>query len=257
MNNRKLFIAYKTIVISEIVRFTRSWAQTLIAPIIMLSLYFIIFGNLIGARIGEIDNFSYSQYIAPGLIMFAVITNSYTNITATVFLSRLQRHIEELLVSPIPNSIILAGYVTGSVIRGLLTGIGVTLVALLFTHLPIHSIFLTLLTVILASVLFCLAGFANALFAKKFDDIAIVPTFILTPLTYLGGVFYSVSYLSPFWQALSKINPILYIVNLFRYGILGVSDINVVFAFMVMFAFVILLLIFDLYLLKKGVGIRT
>lgn len=255
LSNRN-FIAFKTIVIKEITRFTRIWLQTLVAPVITIALYFLIFGNLIGTRIGTMRGFTYSEYIAPGLIMMAVITNTYTNIASSVFIARLQKHIEELVVSPMSNTVLLWGYVTASITRGLLTGLGVTIVALFFTKLHLHSLTITLLTALLASLLFSLAGFANALYAKGFDDIAIVPTFILTPLTYLGGVFYSVSLLPKFWENVSHLNPILYMVSAFRYGILGISDINIGVALLVMVFFVLVLLLLNIYLLNKGVGIR-
>jgi ABC-2 type transport system permease protein len=249
-------IALKTIVIKEILRFMRIWLQTILPPAITMTLYFIIFGNLIGSQIGSMDGFSYMQYIAPGLIMMAIITNSYSNVVSSFFSSKFQRHIEEMLVSPLPNSIILLGFVAGGVARGLMVGVVVTIISLFFTELQIHNIFIMIAVVILTAVLFSLGGFVNGIYAKSFDDISIVPTFVLTPLTYLGGIFYSINMLSEFWQDVSLLNPILYMVNAFRYGILGVSDIDIYIAFAIISLFIIALYIFSLYLLAKGVGIR-
>lgn len=235
----------------------RIWSRTLLPPAITAALYFIIFGNLIGPRIGDIEGFPYIKYIAPGLIMLSVITSTYTNVTASFFLAKFQRNIEELLISPVPNYLILLGFVAGGIIRGLLVGIIVSLVTLFFTHLEIRHIFITFTVIFLTAALFSLAGFLNGVLARTFDDIEIFPTFVLTPLTYLGGVFYSIKMLPVFWQHLSQANPILYMVNAFRFGMLGASDINVYTALiMIMFCIVILFSI-CLYLLNKGVGIRT
>ncbi len=256
MNLHSNLIAFKTICHGEIIRFTRIWIQTILPPVITMSLYFIIFGQLIGPRIGTMDGFKYMQYIAPGLIMLSVITNSYLNVVSSFYGSRFQRNIEELLVSPTPNILILLGYVTGGIFRGLLVGAVVTAIALFFTDLTLAHPGITLLTVFSSSLLFSLAGFTNALFARKFDDITIIPTFVLTPLTYLGGVFYSISLLPEIWQKISLLNPILYMVNTFRYGILGITDINISLAFAIIFAFIIGLFVINLSLLNKGVGIR-
>ncbi len=250
-------IAYKTIVIKEITRFMRIWLQTILPPAITMTLYFVIFGNLIGPRIGPMGGFSYVQYIAPGIIMMAVITNSYANVVASFFGSKFQRHIEEMLVAPIPNGLILAGYITGGVARGLAVGLVVTCVALIFTKLTLSSLPVVVATVLLTSILFSLGGFINGIFARNFDDTSIIPTFVLTPLTYLGGVFYSIDLLPELWQTLSLANPILYMVNAFRYGVLGVSDIPIITAFSVIISFIIVLWTLSLYLLNKGVGIRT
>jgi len=220
-------------------------------------LYFIIFGNLIGSRIGDMGGFAYMEYIAPGLIMMSVITNSYGNVVSSFFGTKFQRNIEELLVAPIPNWVILAGYVAGGAARGLAVGVIVTILSLFFTSLSIHHFFITLSTVILTAIVFSLGGFINAVYANTFDDISIVPTFILTPLTYLGGVFYSISLLPGFWQTVSQFNPILYMVNSFRYGLLGVSDINIGFAFMMIIGFIIVLAAFAMHLLNTGKGIRS
>ncbi len=251
------WIAYSTLVLKEVRRFTRIWPQTLLPPAITMTLYFVIFGNLIGSRIGEMDGHRYMEFIVPGLIMMAIITNSYSNVVSSFFSTKFQHSIEELLVSPIPNWAILAGYVTGGVARGLAVGLIVTGMALVFTDLAIQHIGVTVSMVVLTAILFSLGGFLNALFAKSFDDISIVPTFILTPLTYLGGVFYSISLLPPIWQNLSLANPILYMVNAFRYGILGVSDIPVGVAYAMVVGFIVVLFGVILVVLNKGMGIRN
>lgn len=257
MNSNLLWVAFSTIVVKEVRRFTRIWVQTLIPPAITMTLYFIIFGNLVGARIGQMGGFDYMQYIVPGLIMMSVITNSYGNVVSSFFGTKFQRHIEELLVAPVPNWVILSGYVIGGVARGLAVGFIVTLLSLFFTDLTLAHPFITLAIVFLTAVVFSLGGFINAIYANSFDDIAVVPTFILTPLTYLGGVFYSISMLPEFWQGVSQLNPILYMVNTFRFGILGVSDINVAFAFAMIILFVMVLGGFALHLLNSGKGIRS
>ncbi len=250
-------IAFTTIVVKEINRFMRIWIQTILPPAITMALYFIIFGNLIGPRIGQMHGFPYMQYIAPGIIMMSVITNAYANVVSSFFGAKFQRHIEEILVAPIPELLILSGFVVGGVVRGIIVGAVVTVVALFFTDLHVHSYAVTISVVVLTATLFSIAGFINALFARKFDDISIVPTFVLTPLTYLGGVFYSIDLLPPFWQSLSLGNPILYMVNAFRYGVLGVADIDLSTAFAVIVLFTAALFGLGLYLLKRGVGIRT
>ncbi len=257
MPSHENLIALYTLVRKEIRRFTRIWIQTLVPPAITVMLYFIIFGNLIGSRIGLMEGFSYMQFVAPGLIMMGVITNSYSNVVSSFFSARFQKHVEELLVSPVPNYIILLGYVAGGVTRGLMVGLIVTVLALFFTSLSIHNLFVTVSVVVLTSLLFSLCGFINAVFAENFDDISIIPTFVLTPLIYLGGVFYSVSLLPDFWAALSRLNPILYMVNAFRYGILGISDINIGFAFLMIIGFNIAAYIFCLHLLKSGKKLRV
>ena len=256
MNTHEKLIALKAIVTKEVLRFSRIWIQTVLPPVITTALYFIIFGNLIGPRIGEMDGFNYMEFIIPGLIMMAVITNSYANVVSSFYGSKFQRHIEEMLVSPMPESLILIGHVAGGVVRGLLVGLLVTLIALFFTDLtPVHP-WITISVVLLTAVVFALAGFINAVFARKFDDISIIPTFVLTPLTYLGGVFYSISLLPEFWQKVSMANPILYMVNAFRFGILGVSDIPLGRAYLIIFAFIIGLYTLALTLLKRGTGTR-
>lgn len=250
-------VAFQTILGKEIRRFLRIWMQTILPPAITMSLYLIIFGNLIGSRVGEMGGYPYMDYIAPGVIMMAVITNSYSNVVSSFFGARYQRFVEEMLISPTPHAIILLGYVGGGVARGLAVGLVVTIVAMLLADLSVHDLPITVAVVFLTSVLFSLAGFVNAIFAKNFDDIAIIPTFVLTPLIYLGGVFYSIQLLSEPWQTVSRFNPILYMVNGFRYGILGVSDIPVLASLAVTAAFVIALFAFALALLNRGVGIRT
>lgn len=250
------WIGLKTLVRKEIVRIIRIWIQTIVPPAITMTLYFIIFGNLIGRRIGSMGGFDYMQYIAPGLIMMSVITNSYGNVVSSFFGAKFARHIEEMLVSPMSNATVIMGHVAGGVFRGLLVGVLVTIVALFFTKLEVQHPLITLSIVILSSTVFALAGFINAVFARKFDDISIVPTFVLTPLTYLGGVFYSISLLPEFWQKVSLANPIIYMVNAFRYGILGVSDINITYAYLIVGLFVVGLFSVSLALLNRGVGVR-
>ena len=256
MNRAALWTAFTTIVIREVRRFTRIWPQTMVPPAVTMTLYFIIFGSLIGSRIGEMDGFDYMSFIVPGLIMMSVITNSYANVVSSFFSMKFQRSVEELLVSPVPNGVILAGYVAGGVARGIGVGLIVTLLSLAFTQLQIHNLPLVVLTVVLTAILFSLGGFINALLATKFDDISIVPTFVLTPLTYLGGVFYSIQLLPAFWQGVSMANPILYMVNAFRYGILGISDVNVYLSLVMIFAFIVLLSAVALVMLGRGKGIR-
>ena len=256
MTPQALFTAFSTIVVREIRRFTRIWAQTLLPPAVTMTLYFIIFGNLIGSRIGEMGGFDYMSFIVPGLIMMSVITSSYANVVSSFFSMKFQRSIEELLVSPVPNWVILAGYVTGGMARGLGIGLIVTLLSLAFTRLSIHNLPMMVLTVFLTSALFALGGFINAMLATKFDDISIVPTFVLTPLTYLGGVFYSIDLLPGFWQGVSMINPILYMVNGFRYGILGVSDVNPFVSLGMILVFISVLSVIALRMLERGKGIR-
>jgi len=256
MNIALNIVAMQTIVRKEVVRVLRIWIQTVVPPAITMTLYFIIFGNLIGRRIGTMDGFDYMQYIAPGLIMMSVITNSYGNVVSSFFGAKFGRHIEEMLVSPMSNATIVIGHVAGGVLRGMLVGVLVTIIALFFTRLEVQHPFVTISIVLLSSIVFSLAGLINAIFAKKFDDISIVPTFVLTPLTYLGGVFYSISLLPEFWQTVSLANPILYMVNAFRYGILGTSDINIEVAYGILLVFVVVLFTACVQLLNRGVGIR-
>jgi len=256
MNIALNIVAMKTIVRKEVVRVLRIWLQTVVPPAITMTLYFIIFGNLIGRRIGTMDGFDYMQYIAPGLIMMSVITNSYGNVVSSFFGAKFGRHLEEMLIAPMSNATIIIGHVAGGVLRGMLIGLLVTIIALFFTRLEVQHPLITISIVVLSSTVFALAGFINAVFAKKFDDIAIVPTFVLAPLTYLGGVFYSISLLPDFWQKVSLANPILYMVNAFRYGILGTSDISIGAAYAILLVFVVVLFTASLQLLNRGVGIR-
>ncbi len=255
--NSKTLTALFTLGRKEIVRILRIWSQTILPPAITMTLYFVIFGNLIGKRIGQMGGFDYMSFIVPGLVMMSVITNSYGNIVSSFFGAKFSKHIEEMLVSPMPNWVILFGHVLGALARGLMVGSIVTVIALFFTEIHVYNIWIVISTVVLTSVVFALGGFINACYATKFDDIAIIPAFILTPLTYLGGVFYSISLLPPFWQSVSKFNPVLYMVNAFRYGFLGVSDVNIYTAYAVIISFVVVLTIICLYMLKKGIGLRT
>ena len=257
MDPERIFVALLTISRREVRRILRIWVQTILPPAISMTLYFIIFGNLIGPRIGSMHGFSYMDFIAPGIIMMAIINNSYANVVSSFFGSKFQKHIEEMLVAPIPNIIILIGFVSGGVARGLLVGIVVTFVALFFTELQVHSVLIVITVVLLTSILFSLGGMINAIFARKFDDISIIPTFVLTPLIYLGGVFYSIDLLPEFWQSVSSFNPILYMVNAFRYGMLGVSDIDITHAFLIICLFILVLGTFAMVLLNRGTGIKT
>ncbi len=249
--------ALYTIARREVARILRIWGQTLVPPAITMTLYFLIFGGLIGSRVGTMDGIKYMDFIVPGLVMMSIIQNSYGNISSSFFGAKFGRHVEELLVSPMPSWVILGGYVAGAVLRGLLVGAIVLAIAMFFTKVRVPHPLVTLSTVILGATIFALAGFVNAVYAKKFDDIAIVPTFILTPLTYLGGVFYSVKLLPPWAEAATHLNPIFYMVNAFRYGLLGVSDVPLWLAYTLMLGFVVVLGGLGLWLLKRGVGLRS
>lgn len=251
------WIALCTLTRKEITRILRIWTQTLLPSIITTTLYFLIFGTFIGAKIGKLNSFNYIEFIVPGLIMMSVITNAYANVSSSVFSCKFQNNIDELLVSPMRPSIILLGFLLGGIFRGISVGLMVTGISLIFTDLQIHNLSLVLVTITLTSTIFCLTGFLNALYAKKFDDIAIIPTFILTPLIYLGGVFYSIHSLPDFWKSLSLFNPILYLVNIFRYGFLGISDIHINQALPCAIIILILLWCISHTLLKKGIGVRT
>ena len=252
----RFWVAYLTITRKEIMRFARIWVQTIIPPVVMVALYFIIFGNLIGQRIGEMDGMLYVDFIMPGLVMMSIITNSYTNVVSSFYGAKYSRHIEEMQIAPVPDIVILLGFMTGGVARGISVGIAVTLVSLLFTEFSIHNPLIVLLVALLTSCLFALAGLINAIFANSFDDITIIPTFVLTPLTYLGGIFYSIKLLPEFWQQVSLGNPILYMVNSFRYGFRGSSDIDLLTAIIVILVFIALLFSISLILLSRGTGIR-
>ncbi len=256
LSNHK-WIAFQTILIKEVRRFTRIWMQTLVPPVITMSLYFVIFGNLVGSRIGDMGGYRYMEFIVPGLVMMAVIQNSYANVVSSFFSQKFQRSVEELLVAPIPNYVILSGFVAGGMARGLCVGLIVTAVSLFFADLQIHSVPVTIGVVLLTSLAFSLGGFINAIFANNFDDISIIPTFVLTPLIYLGGVFYSIDLLPTFWQLVSRLNPIFYMVNTFRYGMLGESDMSLAWAFAMLLLFIAALFGICIWLLRKGTGIRN
>ena len=250
-------IAYRTIVTKEALRFLRIWKQTVLPAAVTTLLYFVVFGKLMGQQIGPMGGYRYIDYIVPGLILMSVISNAYSNVVSSFYSTKFQRHIEELLIAPVPNWIILAGYVSGGVARGLVVGVVVAAISRFFTDIPVKHFAATLLVFGLTALLFSLAGFINGIFAKSFDDISIVPTFILTPLTYLGGVFYSIELLPELWRQVSLVNPILYMINAFRYGLLGISDIPVTVAFAIISGFVLVLTVFSLYLLERGVGIKS
>ena len=249
-------VAYMTIVVKEVRRFLRIWVQTVLPAAISTSLYFLIFGHLIGERIGDMDGYRYIDFIVPGVIMMAIINNAYSNVVSSFFSAKFQRHVEELLVSPMPNAIILLGFVSGGIVRGLTVGVAVTAVAAVLSDLQVHNLALILLVALLTAALFAIGGFINAVYAKSFDDISIIPTFVLTPLIYLGGIFYSLELLPEFWQGVSLFNPILYMINAFRYGFLGVSDISLLHSYLIICGFIFGLYLFALHLLNKGHGIR-
>ncbi len=256
MNTHYQWVAFQTIVVKEIRRFVRIWPQTLLPPAITMTLYFVIFGNLIGSRIGDMGGFGYMQFIVPGLVMMSVIQNSYGNVVSSFYSTKFQRSIEEMLVSPMSSVTILLGYVAGGVARGIFVGLIVTLLSLFFTELQIQHVLVTILVVVLTAVLFSIGGFINAMFANKFDDVAIIPTFVLTPLTYLGGVFYSIDLLPGFWRTVSLFNPVVYMVNTFRYGLLGVSDVDVLGSLAAILLFTVGLFALALWMLNRGIGIR-
>jgi ABC-2 type transport system permease protein len=254
---RLYWIALLSIWRKEITRFGRIWIQTLVPPVITMTLYFVIFGNLIGGRIGEMGGFSYMQFIVPGLIMMSVITNSYSNVVSSFFSAKFQHNIEELLVAPVPTHIIIIGYVGGGVARGLAVGVLVTVVSLFFVPLQVHAWWIIVLTLFMTTVVFSLAGLLNAIFAKTFDDISIVPTFVLTPLTYLGGVFYSITLLPNVWQMISKLNPIVYMISGFRAGFLGITDVPLALTFGVLTIFITVFYIVVWRLIERGRGLRS
>lgn len=253
---RARWIGFQTIILRECGRILRIWGQTIVPSAVTAALYFVIFGTLIGRRIGQMDGVDYMQYIAPGLIMMAVITNAYANVSSSFFGAKFQRFLEEISVSPMPDWLVVLGYVGGGVLRGLLVGLAVTIISLVFTHLPVHHALVILAAVLLTAVVFSLAGFINGVFAKNFDQVNWIPTFILTPLTYFGGVFYSINLLPPWAQSLSHANPVLHMVNAFRYGFLGRSDVNVVLAFAIMLGAAVILFGVALTLMRRGTGLR-
>ena len=257
MRFRVQLIAFQTILTREYLRFMRLWIQTLLPPAITTGLYFIIFGELIGSQLSDIAGYRYMDYIAPGLILMSVITNAYSNVVSSFYSAKFQRHIEELLISPASNAVILAGYVGGGVMRGMVVGLVVTLVTAMFAKIPLYHLGLILTVALLTSILFSLAGFINAIYAKSFDDISIVPTFVLTPLTYLGGIFYSLDMLSPFWQQVSLVNPILHMIGLFRYGWMGIEEVDLAGSITLILGMTIVLVYICLLLLKRGTGVRS
>ncbi len=249
-------VAFTTILIKEMRRFLRIWVQTILPPMITTALYFVIFGKMIGSQLAPISGYSYMEFIVPGLIMMTVISNSYANVVSSFYGSKFQRYIEEMLIAPIPLSLILLGFIAGGIARGLIVGVMVTLVAAFFVDLQLHNIWVTLSVLLLTATLFSLGGFINAIYANSFDDISIIPTFVLVPLTYLGGIFYSVHMLPEIWQTVSLANPILYMINTFRYGMLGISDISLATAYTVIILFIVALYAYSLWLLKRGVNLR-
>ena len=251
------FTALKSLAAKETNRYLRIWIQTLVPPVITTSLYFVIFGNLIGGRIGEIEGFSYMEFIVPGLSMMSVITSSYSNVASSFFSQKLQKNIEELLIAPVPTHVIIWGFVIGGLGRSILVGTLVTIISLFFVPLHVYSWFIVIVTLLMTAILFSLAGLLNGVFAKSYDDVSIVPTFVLQPLTYLGGVFYAISMLPPFWQAVSKINPIVYMVSGFRYGFLGQTDVPIAFSLSILVLFTIILYSVCWYLINKGRGLRS
>lgn len=257
MTGYQMWVSYYTMVRREFVRMIRIWSQTLLPPIVTTSLYFVVFGSFIGSQLGQINGYTYMQFIVPGLIMMSMITSSYMNTVSTFYFAKWQRNLDEVLVSPTPNWIVIAGFITGGMVRGLFVGALVLLVSLFFTHLVIHQLALLLLAGVLTTMLFSLAGLVNGIFAKGFDGISIVPTFVLTPLTYLGGVFYSVNQFPEFWRTVSLFNPILYMINAFRYGFLGISDVSITLSFSLLIGINIVLLATAVYLFKKGWGFKN
>ncbi len=250
-------IAFQTLARKEIWRILRIWPQTLVPSMITQTLYFVIFGNFIGSRLGEVGGVTYMAFIVPGLVMMSVINNSYSNVSGSFFSSKFQKNIEELLVSPAPNWAIIAGYISGGVFRGNVVGFLVFIVSCLFTKPQIYNLGIVFLFIVLTSIVFSLAGLLNGILAKKFDDVTIFPTFILMPLTYLGGVFYSVKSLPLFWQKISSFNPVLYMVNGFRFGFYGFSDVNVLTSFLIIFLFIISLVSIITHMLNKGTGLKN
>ncbi|PJG86579.1 ABC transporter permease [Conservatibacter flavescens] len=251
------WVAFNTILYKEIHRFMRIWVQTLVPPVITMTLYFVIFGQLIGSRIGEMAGVSYMQFIVPGLIMMSALTNSFTNVASSFYSTKFAKNVEELLISPVSTHIIILGYIAGGMVRGLAVGALVTAVSLFFVSFEIQSWTAIFMTLLMTTAVFALGGLINAVFARSFDDISIIPTFVLTPLTYLGGVFYSISLLPAFWQGVSKLNPIVYMINGFRYGFLGISDVSLVYTFGVLALFIAVLYAIAYYLIHRGVGLRT
>lgn len=257
MFNSTPWISFLTIIRKESHRFFRLWIQTMLPSVITSILYFMIFGGVIGSRIQSMGGVSYLAFIVPGLIMMSIINNSYANVVSSFFGAKFGRHIEELLVSPTPTLVILLGFMTGGVLRGVVVGLLVTAVASFFTTLSIAHAALMLFIVVLIAMLFSLAGFINAIFARNFDDISLIPTFFITPLTYLGGVFYSIDLLPPIWQKVTLFNPIFYMIDAFRFSMLGVSDLPIINTLLFIIGLTAFLFMIAYVLLSKGVGIRS
>lgn len=255
--NNLYFTALKSLAVKETNRYLRIWVQTLVPPVITTSLYFVIFGKMIGGRIGDMGGFSYMEFIVPGLIMMSAITSSYANVSSSFFSQKFQKNIEELLVAPVPTHIIIWGFVIGGLGRSFLVGTLVTIISLLFVPLNVVSWPIVIITLLMTAILFSLAGLINGIFAQSYDDVSIVPTFVLQPLTYLGGVFYSISMLPPFWQGVSKVNPIVYMISGFRYGFLGIEDVSITVSFTIIIIFIVVLYSVCWYLISKGRGLRS
>ena len=257
MTLNEQLISFNTIVVREVRRFMRIWIQTILPAAVVSGLYFIIFGKILGTMITDINGIRYIDFIIPGVILMTVIQNSYSNVVSSFYSAKFHNNVEELLISPTPNYVILLGYTAGGVARGVTVGIAVVIVSLVFTTLKIHNIAVLLSVIVLTSVLFSMAGFINAVYAKSFDDISIVPTFVLTPLIYLGGVFYDLNALPPFWQKVAQFNPILYMVNAFRYGFIQATDVSLTASYSIILLFIFALFWYSLWLLKRGTGLRT
>lgn len=256
MNNLQ---GLKTLAWAQVRRILRIWIQTILPPAITTALYFLIFGQLIGSRIGGMPGYeglTYIEFMVPGLIMLSVITNSYANVASAFYGTKFQKAMEEIIISPMPNWIILIGFLVGGIARGMLVGLVVVLTSLFFVQVTIDNIFLTAISIVLTSVLFSILGLLNGIYAKTFDDVSIIPTFVLTPLIYLGGIFYSIDILSTEWQFISQLNPILYIVNFFRFAMLGVSEINPITGMVLILVFTFIFFFIAYSLLLRGVGIK-
>ena len=256
MTLEKQWISFNTILRKEITRFIRIWPQTILPSIVTVSLYFLIFGAFLGPKIGEVSGFTYMEFVIPGLVMLGVVTNSFSNVASSFFSSKFQKNIEELLISPTPGYVVIAGYAAGGVLRGLIVGTLVAIVAFIFSGISVFSYFIIMAFMAMTAALFSVAGFINGMLAKKFDSITVVPVFVLTPLIYLGGVFYQIDFLPQFWQTVSKINPMFYIISGFRYGFLGISEVNILSSALILLLFTTAFTMLSYYLFKKGYGLR-
>jgi len=252
-----MWIAYKTIVTKEILRFARIWVQTIVPPVITTSLYLLIFGGLMGGRIGQMQGIDYLHFIVPGIILMTVIMQSYANTVSSFFMTKYNNSFEELLVSTTPNWVILMGFVSGGIARGFFVGLAVTFTISFFVEIQTYNLLIIAVTFLLTSVMFSLAGFINAVFARTFDDISIVPNFVLLPLTYLGGMFYSIDILPSFWRSVSAFNPIYYMMDAFRLGFLGIGSVELWKAFLVPVIMIVILALIANALLGRGVSIKT